>query len=459
MSEDSTTQCLLFPGIFRKPVVAQFDQREGSSDGGALLLKAADRHYGLVAGLSSCLRDDRQAAKVDHSLRELVAQRVFSIACGYPDANDSARLSEDPIHKLLLDRDPIEGRDLASQPTLSRFENGVGVKELYRAGEFLAESVIRRHAKRLRHRAYRVTIDLDPTDDPTHGAQQLSFFNGHYDTWCYLPVMGFVSFNDEAEQYLCAAVLRPGNVGAAVGAVGLLRRLVRMIRHHLPGVKIRVRLDGGFAHPAVLEFLDAQPRLEYVVAMAKNAVLKRVVESGMRRARQLSRRSGKTEHIYGEVRYKAGKWPHLRRIIIKAEVVRAADKDPKDNPRFVITNMKQSPQWIYEKVYCARGDVENRIKELHDGLQIGRTSCSTFLANTFRVLLTAAAYVLMQELRLHLAPTRHARAQVATLRERFLKVGTQVVASVRRIVLHLPQSFPDRESFQDLAFRLGAQSA
>jgi hypothetical protein len=228
MSEDSTTQCLLFPGIFRKPVVAQFDQREGSSDGGALLLKAADRHYGLVAGLSSCLRDDRQAAKVDHSLRELVAQRVFSIACGYPDANDSARLSEDPIHKLLLDRDPIEGRDLASQPTLSRFENGVGVKELYRAGEFLAESVIRRHAQRLRRRAYRVTIDLDPTDDPTHGAQQLSFFNGHYDTWCYLPVMGFVSFNDEAEQYLCAAVLRPGNVGAAVGAVGLLRRLVRM---------------------------------------------------------------------------------------------------------------------------------------------------------------------------------------------------------------------------------------
>ncbi len=301
MSDDSTTQCLLFPGIFRKPIVAQFDQREGSSDGGALLLKAADRHYDLVAGLSSCLRDDRQAGKVDHSLRELVAQRVFSIACGYPDANDSARLSVDPIHKLLLDRDPIEGRDLASQPTLSRFENGVGVKELYRSGQFLAESVIRRHAKRLRHRTYRVTIDLDPTDDSTHGAQQLSFFNGHYDTWCYLPVMGFVSFNDEAEQYLCAAVLRPGNVGAAVGAVGLLRRLVRMIRQHIPGVQIRVRLDGGFAHPALLQFLDAQPKLEYVVAMAKNAVLKRVAESGMRRARQLSRRSGKTEHIYGEV--------------------------------------------------------------------------------------------------------------------------------------------------------------
>src|ERR1700677_1865239 len=170
MSEDSTTQCLLFPGIFRKPIVAQFDQREGSSDGGALLLKAADRHYGLVAGLASCLRDERHAVKVDDSLRDVVAQRVFSIASGYPDAHDSARLVEDPIHKLLLDRDPSEGLDLASQPTLSRFENGVGVKELYRVGEFLADSVIQRHAKRLRHRTYRVTIYVAPTDAPTHGA-------------------------------------------------------------------------------------------------------------------------------------------------------------------------------------------------------------------------------------------------------------------------------------------------
>ena len=176
MSDDSTTECLLFPGIFLKPVVAQFDQREGSSDGGALLLKAANQHYRLVEELTACLRDERQAGKVDHTLQDLVAQRVFSIACGYPDGNDSARLGGDPIHKLLLGRDPIEGLDLASQPTVSRFENAVGVKELYRMGETLARSVIRRLAKRLRRRVYRVTIDLDPTDDPTHGAQQLSFF-------------------------------------------------------------------------------------------------------------------------------------------------------------------------------------------------------------------------------------------------------------------------------------------
>src|ERR1019366_4381104 len=148
--------------------------------------------------------------------------------------------------RMLLDRDPVTGLDLASQPTLSRFENAVGAKQLYRMGEALAASVIERHAQRLHNRARLVTIDLDPTDDPTHGTQQLSFFNTHYNSWCYLPVMGFVTFNDEAEQYLCAAVLRPGNVTAPAGAVGILRRLLMMVRHFFPGVRIRIRLDGGF---------------------------------------------------------------------------------------------------------------------------------------------------------------------------------------------------------------------
>ena len=295
--DHSTAQCLLFPDIFAKPLALQFDQRKGSSDGGALLLKAADRRYGLIACMADCLQDERQAGKVDHSLKELLAQRVFSIACGYPDANDAARLAADPIHKMLLDRDPGAGRDLASQPTLSRFENAIGAKELYRLSEALAASVIQRHAERLRGRVRRVTLDLDPTDDPTHGAQQLSFFNRHYDTWCYLPVMGFVSFNDEAEQYLCAAVLRPGNVTASAGAVGILRRLMQLIRYFLPGVCIRVRLDGGFAHPQLLAFLDAEPGVEYVVAMAKNAVLKRKSKRAMRQARKLSRHSGATEHV------------------------------------------------------------------------------------------------------------------------------------------------------------------
>jgi len=460
LNEQNIAQTVLFPGVFSRPVVVKFDQPQGSSDGGGILLRAADQRLHLTSALAGALEDERQSGKIDHELVELVTQRVMAIACGYADANDTARLGSDPIHKLLVGRDPIQGDDLASQPTLSRFENNRDRKQLLRMSEALADCVIERHRCRLRGGAGRVTIDLDPTDDPTHGAQQLSFFNSHYDTYCYLPMVGFLSFDEESEQYLVVAALRPGNAPGSAGAVGILRRLIRRVKKAFPEASIRVRLDGGFACPEVLDFLDGEPKVEYIVNLAANAVLKRQAESAMKQARRLSEASDQTEHVYGECQYATKKtWPWKRRVIYKAEVVRAEGKEPKNNPRFVVTNMKQSPQWIYEKVYCARGDVENRIKELHDGMQIGRTSCSTFLANTFRVLLTAAAYVLMQELRLHLAPTRHARAQVSTLRERFLKVGTQVVASVRRIVLHLPQSFPDLESFQNLAFSLGAQSS
>ena len=453
MTDSIATECFLFPEVFAKPVVMEFDQQQGSSDGGAVLLKAAERRYGLVARMAGALPDERQAGKVDHSREDLFAQRVFSIACGYPDANDSARLGSDPVYKMLLGRNPVTGLDMASQPTLSRFENAAGPRDLYRMAEALASSVIERHAKRLHNRARLVTIDLDPTDDPTHGAQQLSFFNSHYDTWCYLPVMGFITFNDEAEQYLCAAVLRPGNVTASAGAVGILRRLMDMIRASFPKVRIRVRLDGGFAHPGLLDFLDAEPGVEYIVGMASNSVLQRKAEQAMQYARILVGVTGQTEHVYDEAWYAAGSWKHERRMIIKAEVVQAEGKELKDNPRFLITNMPQSPQWLYEKLYCQRGEIENRIKELHS-MEIDRTSCSRFWANQFRVLLTAAAYVLMQELRLSAATTNCARAQVSTLRERFLKIGALVVASVRRIVLHLPKSFPFLATFQHMAKEL-----
>jgi len=440
-------------------VVAKFDQRQGSSDGGAILLKAAERRLGLTSALAACLRDDRESGKVRHELSELITQRVMAIALGYEDANDAARLASDPIHKLLVGRDPVEGEDLASQPTLSRFENAPDSKELFRMTEALADRVIERHRKRLHGRARRITIDMDPTDDPTHGQQEFAFFNSHYHGYCYLPMVCFLTFNEEADQYLVAAVLRRGNASGSAGAVGILRRLIARVSEAFPKAKIRVRLDGGFASPKVLDFLDCEPKVEYLVNMASNAVLKRKAESAMKQARRASKISGQTEHVYGECRYATKKtWPWKRRVLYKAEVVRAAGKEAKDNPRFVVTNLKQSPQWIYEQVYCQRGDVENRIKELHDGMQIGRTSCSNFLANTFRVLLTAAAYVLMQEMRLHLAPTRHARAQVSTLREHFLKLGAQVIVTVRRIVLHLPQAFPYRDSFHRLALSLGAQT-
>jgi hypothetical protein len=245
---------------------------------------------------------------------------------------------------------------------------------------------------------------------------------------------------------------------ASLGARGILRRLLKKLRRAFPGARIRIRLDGGFAEPALLDFLDAQPDVEYVVAMAKNAVLKRKAKRPMRQARRLSRRTGKTEHVYAEALYAARTWSHPRRMIIKAEIVRQAGKEPKDNPRFVITNLRQSPPWIYEQVYCPRGDIENRIKELHEGLEIGRTSCTSFWANQFRVLMTAAAYVLMQELRLRAARTDCARAQVGMLRERLLKLGARVVGAVRRVVLHLPSAFPFLDTFHRVALALGARA-
>lgn len=458
MTEDTTTQCWLFPQILNKPMVVQFDDDRGSSDGGGVLLRAADRRLGLTERLAACLVEGRDADKISHELDELLTQRVMAIALGYADCNDAARLADDPVHKMLVGRDPIEGDPLASQPTLSRFENSVGPKELYRLGEALADVVVERQRLRLHGRARRITIDLDPTDDPTHGAQQLALFNGHYDTWCYLPILGFVSFDEEPEQYLLAAVLRPGNAHAKLGAVGILRRILDRLREAFPKARFRVRLDGGFACEEMFAFLEAQADLDYVVAMAKNVVLERRVKKLMRKARRLSRETGQTAHVYSEVWYAAKKWSRKRRLIVKAEVVRHPGRDPKDNPRFVVTNLALTPKWIYESVYCQRGEIENRIKELHHGLEIDRTSCSRFWANQFRVLLTAAAYVLMQEIRTRAAHTSCARAQVSTLRERLLKIGARVVESVRRIVIHLPTSFPYLTEWRHIALSLGAQA-
>lgn len=458
MADDNTTQCWLFGDLAKRPVTVLFDQERGSSDGGAVLLGAADRRLGLSEALAGCIRDSRVTGRVVHEISDLVKQRVYGIACGYPDGNDAARLSSDPVHKLLAGRGPLSEDDLASQPTLSRFENGVDRADLLRMGEALAERVIERHRRRRGGRARVVTIDLDQTDDPTHGQQQLALFNGYYGDWCYLPLLGFISFDDEPDQYLVAAVLRPGNSPDKRGSLGVLSRLLPRLRVAFPKARFRVRLDAGFAAPEVFDFLDEQGDVEYAVAIGKNPILLRKAGKYMAQARRLSKGSQQTEHVYAETLYATKTWPCRRRIIIKAEITRHPGRDPKDNPRFVVTNMTQTPRWVYQDFYCGRGEIENRIKELHHGLEIDRTSCSRFLANQLRVLLTAAAYVLMQELRLRAAGTKLARAQVSTLRDCLIKIGARVGSSVRRIVLHLPESFPFANAWGTVAHSLGASS-
>lgn len=454
MSNDTTRQSVLFEEVANRPVVVRFDQDHSSSDGGSVLLKALDERLGLSAALTRCLRDDRQAGKVEHELRALLRQRLFGIACGHADGNDAAGLSDDPIHKLLMDRDPLSGRALASQPTLSRFENAVGAKDLIRLSEALAETVIGRHRRRKRG-VRRITLDFDPTHDPAHGSQQLTLFNGVYDTRCYLPLTGFVSFDNEAEQYLIAYALRAGNAPAKQGLLGVLDRLLPRLRAAFPKARVRIRLDAGFTGKELFDYFEAHG-LEYVVCMAKNPVLQAQAEPLLEPLREAVAAQEVPQPVFGECMYQARSWTRPRRVLLKAAIALHPGRKPKDNARFVVTNIKGEPQRIYEQIYCARGDVENRIKELKDGLAIDRTSCTSFVANQFRALITAAAYVLLQELRQQARTTSCAKAQVSTLRLRLLKLGAWVERSVRRIVIHLPVHTPHADAWRQIARSVGA---
>lgn len=457
MNEPTITQTVLFADLADRSLVATFDQPHASSDGGAVLLKAADRRLGLLAALTATVPDARASARVTHGVGDLVAQRVFAIACGHPDGNDADRLADDPLHKLLLGRDPIDGGRLASQPTISRFEQTAAPRMLLAMGHALADTVIARHRRR-RRGVRLITLDLDVTDDQTHGTQQLTFFNGFYDHWCYLPLVASLTFDDEARQYLVAAILRPGNAAGTMGAVSLLKRLIPKLWRAFPGAQLRVRLDGGFATPEIFAQLEAAG-VEYVVAMAGNAVLARHAEAAVAPLRAIVAATQETATTYGEAAYQAGTWAAPRRTIIKAEVVWHHGREPRDNPRFVITNLRQTPAWIYTHVYCARGDSENRLKELKLALAFGRTSCTRFWANQLRVTLTAAAFVLWQELQLRADRTALRGAQVPRLRQALITIGVHVVRSVRRIVLHFPQSHPDAGSWARIARALGAAPA
>ncbi|MHC4551057.1 MAG: IS1380 family transposase [Planctomycetota bacterium] len=455
-SPDSPRQGVIFSTLTAKPVHAVFDEPDTTSDGGALLLKAADRRLGLTKALAGCLEDARRADRIDHTLHDLFRQRIYGLALGYEDANDAARVGSDPMHKLLLDRDPLAGASLASQPTLSRFENGVDRRGLFALGECLADTVLDRLQARRKHRApRRVTIDLDPTCDPTHGRQQLSFFHGFYDTHCYLPMLAFVTLDDEPESFLVAAVLRSGRAPDKEGAIGILRRLIGKVRSRFPRTRVRVRLDAGFMAPEILDLLD-RARVEYLVGYANNERLAQKCAGWTGEAQRRYEQRGEPVQVFGELSYAARKWKgKSRRLIVKAEVVEAWGREPKVNLRFVVTNLRHKPHNVYA-IYCWRGEIENRVKELKASVALDRTSCSDFFANQLRALLAAAAYAILQELRSRLKSTELARAQVQRLRLCLLRIGARIVRSVRRIVVHLAAAHGWQPPWSKVAVALGA---
>lgn len=455
---DPTRQGVLFADSFGKPVAVAFDTASQSSDAGLVLLGAIDRRLRLTDALCDQFADGRQAGKIEHSLHDLLRQRVYSIAAGYADGNDAHGLRHDPVLKMLCDRDAVDGAALASQPTLSRFENTLSARDVVRAGRRFESERIARFARR-HPKAPRVILDLDSTEDPTHGQQTFSFFNGFYDSYCFLPLVGFISVEGETEQEVFFARLRPGVGASGRGLIPLLRRTVAQVRKVLPRALIRVRMDGGFTSALLLRVLD-ELRVEYVLGLPPNAVLLRRSKRFQRGLKKAVRATGESARRYGAILYRARSWDRERRVVVKAEVLAPPRSAPKRkiklNMRFLVTNVTSRARLVYESDYCPRGDSENRIKELKNDLEMDRTSCTSFVANQLRVLMAVTAFALFQEMRWELRETALARAQTNTLRLALVKIGARVVESVRRVVLHLPRACPHAAIWCRLARRLGA---
>lgn len=452
MSQPSSAACL-FEDLLHKPVEARFDSVLRTSNAGVMALAKLDRKIGLTERIAAHLGDGRDPARVKHDTATMVRQRVLGIALGFADCNDSRATAHDPALKVACGRHPASDADLASQPTLSRFEHGVSGRAVAEASRVLEDLVIEQ--LREQHRRPRVLyLDLDPTIDRVHGQQVFAEFHGKYREWCFLPLLAFVSVDRNPEQHLLHARLRPGLSRESRVTPMLLRRLVEKLRKAFPKARIVVRLDAGFGRPQIFDLLD-ELKVEYLVAIQGNSRLNAIAEDVMVRVRKEAAREQQTVTYFTECRYKTRSWPRERRVIIKAEVVHLPGRLPRDNVRFLVTNMRRTPEGAWS-LYCLRGDSENRIKELKAGVQLDRTSCSSFIANQLRVLFSAVAYVLFQQLRRHLHGTELARATVETLRLRLLKIGATVKESVRRVLVSMPTSHPWKDLWCLAARRIAA---
>jgi len=439
----STPQQLHFPPIAGYTLRADFEGGALSSDFGALLLRGIDRQIGLTERLAAAMQDKRHPSYVDHPLRDLLAQRIYQIASGYADGNDANSLRHDPLFKLSVERPPLEpAQDLASAPTFSRLEHSVDRKDLYRLTRVLVDHFIASYPEP----PAAIVLDLDHSDDPTHGQQEFAFYNNYYQNHCYLPLFIF----EGTSHALVTACLRPGK--RPTGAENALSfvRLLASLRRHWPQTPILVRGDSHFATPEVIEVIAHRRHTDFVFGVAGHAVLLRQAAPVMQEARGLYQQRSALAQVHGtrppastrlyeEVFYGAASWSQPWRVIVKAEVMAAGD-----NPRFVVTSLAApTPQQVYEDLYCARGNCENDIKAVKCDLHSDRTSATTFLANAMRLLLSCAAYVLHHALRTHtLSHTALATAQPSTVILTLFKVATQIKQDKDRILLHLPTSCP-----------------
>jgi len=432
------TQCksdsISFPGVKGRKFEAVFSGQSITSDGGGALLRAADKAIHLLPRVAQGFSDSRRKASCAHSVVQLLKQRVYALALGYEDLNDHTELRNDPALQTAVGGDV----ELASASTLCRLENSIDRKSLWAMSSVLVEVFIESYGTPPEE----IVLDFDSTDDRVHGGQEGRFYHGYYGHYCFLPLYVFCG------DHLLAAYLRPSNRDNALHALGILGLLVRRIRQAWPNIRIVYRGDSGFCRWKAMRWCDSN-NVGYILGLAKNNRLNALAEPLRTEARSRFEETGHKQKFFGEVLYSAKSWDRERRVIVKAEHLEKGA-----NPRYVVTNVEGDPAEVYRR-YCARGEMENRIKEQQLYLFADRTSCSKWLPNQLRLLLSGLAYTLLNAIRrIGLAGTELDRARCDTIRLKLLKIGAAVVRNTRRVRLLLTECCPYKDLFRLVAARL-----
>jgi hypothetical protein len=442
---ECTQQGFAFEGHFSRRVVAEFSGDRLSTEGGALLLREADRKIGLLRRVADCFTDTRQPERVEHRLAEMLAQRIYGLALGYEDLHDHEQLRSDPLLALLAGKREIE-KSLAGKSTLNRLEltpSGSPLTERYHkigySPAVIDELLVNIFLEAHRRAPKQIVLDLDATDTPLHGKQEGCFFHGYYGHYCYLPLYIFCG-----EHLLCVR-LRPSDIDASAGSLEEVQRIIQQIRSHWPKVRIILRADSGFCREELMTWCESH-RVDYVFGFARHERLRRKIAPAMRQAKQEHARTGKPARVFTEFFYRTRKsWSRSRRVVAKAEQI-----EGQENPRYVVTSLGKSEwlaQVLYEQLYCARGEMENRIKE-QLSLCSDRLSTETMRANQLRLYFSSLAYVLLHALRrIALGGTEWSQAQAGTIRLRLLKIAAQVRVTARRIRICYSNAYPWKPLF------------
>jgi hypothetical protein len=440
--DDCATSRMRFETPAKLALEAAFDGGRLTSDGGLTWLAEVDKELGVCQAMAKHIPEWR-SRRGRHSMLSLLKQRVFQIACGYEDQNDSNFLRSDPLLKLVCGALPESGEDLASQPTICRMENAVTNRACYQMAKALAELYIAERGKD--GDPQKIVLDFDATDDPTYGDQEESYYHGYFKEHIYHPLLVF----DGDTGQLISALLRAGNTHASRSTVAVLKRLVGLLRSAWPGVEVELRADAGFAVPAVYDYCEAEG-IRYSIALITNSRLEEMASSLLEEAqRRYEQERGRKVRLLSQGHYQAGSWQIERRVVYKAEVMEEGT-----NTRFVVTNKPDEPDELYAH-YTERGETENRIKDLKVELKADRLSCHRFVANQFRLLLHAAAYWLMDTLRKKLVDGGIERMQLDTLRLKLVKIGGRVRELLTKVRVHLASGHPGRYLWHALSRAFG----